>query len=80
VITSSSLYTLDAIKRILGIREGMLRAARRSGLVVYYKHGRGYVLGADWIAYVQSTIGPASSITREPKHDRCTNLADKERQ
>lgn len=43
VINPEELYTLDALKRRLGIRDATLRAARRSGLHVYYKHGRGFV-------------------------------------
>lgn len=52
VINPQELYTLDALKRRLGIRDATLRAARRSGLQVYYKHGRGFVYGHDWIKYV----------------------------
>ena len=55
VITPGELYTFDALKRRLGIRDATLRAARRSGLQVYYKHGRGYVLGQEWIRYIRST-------------------------
>ena len=54
VINPEELYTLDALKRRLGIRDAMLRAARRSGLRVYYKHGRGFIYGRDWISYVCS--------------------------
>ncbi|MBM4093714.1 MAG: hypothetical protein FJ276_30550 [Planctomycetes bacterium] len=54
VINPEELYTLDALKRRLGIRDAMLRTARRSGLRVYYKHGRGFVYGRDWISYVCS--------------------------
>jgi len=54
VISPDDLYTLEALKRQLGIKDATLRAARRAGLRVHYKHGRGFVLGADWIAYVCS--------------------------
>lgn len=59
VVNPEELYTLDALKRRLGIRDATLRAARRAGLNVYYKHGRGFVYGRDWIKYVCS---PAPSV------------------
>lgn len=51
------LYTLEAFKRRLGIKASTLRAARHAGLNVYYKHGRGYVLGREWVRYVRSSAG-----------------------
>lgn len=54
VINPEELYTLNALKRRLGFRDATLRAARRAGLQVYYKHGRGFVYGQDWITYVCS--------------------------
>lgn len=54
VINPEELYTLEALKRRLGIRDATLRSARRAGLPVYYKHGRGFIQGRDWIAYVCS--------------------------
>jgi hypothetical protein len=54
VVRPEELYTLEALKRRLGIRDATLRAARRAGLPVYYRHGRGFVHGRDWIAYVCS--------------------------
>ncbi len=55
-IEPRALYTLDAIKRRLGVKDANLRAARRAGLQVYYCHGRGYVLGHEWIRYVRSSV------------------------
>ena len=52
VINPGELYTLESLKRRLGIRDSTLRAARRAGLQVYRKHGRGYVLGQEWIRYI----------------------------
>jgi hypothetical protein len=52
VINPDELYTLRAFTRRLGIREATLRAARRSGLRVYYVHKHAYVYGRDWIDYV----------------------------
>jgi len=62
VINPEELYTLDALKRRLGIRDATLRAARRAGLQVYYKHGRGFVYGRDWIKYVCSPVASAEPI------------------
>jgi hypothetical protein len=49
------LYTLDEIKRRLHIGDAALRSARRAGLTVHYRHGRGFVLGRDWIKYIRSS-------------------------
>ena len=53
-VDPAQLYTIEALKRCLGIKDATLRAARRAGLRVSYKHGRGYILGDDWIDYVQA--------------------------
>lgn len=52
VVNPNELYTLDAFKRRLNIREATMRSARRAGLRVYYVHGQAYVYGRDWIEYV----------------------------
>ena len=52
VIHPDELYTLSAMKRRLGVREGTMRAARRAGLRVYYVHKHAYIYGRDWIEYV----------------------------
>lgn len=54
VVRQDDLYTLTEFKRRVGLSDGALRKARRSGLRVSYAHRRGYVLGRDWIDYVQS--------------------------
>lgn len=54
VVNPTELYTLEAMKQRLGIRDATLRAARRAGLRIYYKHGRGFVYGNDWITYICS--------------------------
>lgn len=55
VIYPHALYTLDALKRTLGLKDAALRTARRAGLPVYYCHGRAFVIGEDWIGYVKSS-------------------------
>ena len=52
VINPDELYTLQAFRRRLGIREATVRSARRAGLRVYYVHKHAYVYGRDWIDYV----------------------------
>ncbi len=52
VINPEELYTLDAFKRRLGVRDATLRTARRAGLRVYYVHKHAYIHGRDWIDYV----------------------------
>ena len=58
IVRADELYTLEALKKRLGIKDSTLRAARRAGLRVHYKHGRGFVHGRDWIAYVCSPNQP----------------------
>lgn len=52
VIRADEIYTLSEVKRRLDITDATLRAARRAGFKVIYKHGRGYVFGADLIGYL----------------------------
>jgi hypothetical protein len=52
VVRPDELYTLNELKHRLGITNSTLRAARRSGLRVYYLHRHAYVYGRDWIEYV----------------------------
>ena len=54
VIRPEELYTLEELKRRVHLGEAALRAARRAGLVVHYKHSRGFVVGSDWINYILS--------------------------
>jgi len=73
-VDGDRLYTLSAFKRILGITDATLRAARRSGLKVHRVHKHAYILGSDWISYVlasssqsESPISPtAPSFSAEP--------------
>ena len=59
IINPRLTYTLEAFKRLLGIKNSTLRAARRGGLYVYRVHGRGFIMGDDWIQYLRSSAGPA---------------------
>lgn len=53
LIRPDELYTLPELKRRLNITDATLRAARRAGLQVYYKHKHGFIFGADVIAYIR---------------------------
>lgn len=54
-IDEGSLYTLDEIKRRLGLGDWALRTARRRGLVVRRIGTRGYVLGKDMIEFIRQS-------------------------
>jgi hypothetical protein len=66
VINPEELYTLEAFKRRLGVRDATLRTARRAGLRVYYVHKHAYIYGRDWIDYVlKSQNGSNSESVRD---------------
>jgi hypothetical protein len=65
-INPDELYTFEAFKRRLGVREGTIRAARRAGLRVHYVHRMGYIYGRDWIDYVrQANTSPNGDSLRD---------------
>ena len=66
-IGSSDLYTVDEFKRRLGLNSMAVWRARRKGLRVYKLARQHYILGKDYIAYVE-TAGKLSRRTRQ--HDR----------
>jgi len=51
VIDANSLYTLDEVHQRLGLGKTALRTARRQGLIVKRIGRRGYVRGADLLAW-----------------------------
>lgn len=64
-ITPDELYTLRSFKQRLGITDATLRAARRAGLRVIYRHKQGFIYGRDWIDYILNSgqdglAGPTS--------------------
>jgi len=54
-IGASDLYTIEEFKRRLGLSSWAMWKARRSGLKVYHVARNRYVLGKDYIAFVEST-------------------------
>ena len=53
VIARGETYTLPDFKRRTGLGDNSLRLARRAGLRVIYAHGKAFVLGDDWHAYLE---------------------------
>jgi len=54
-VTADSLYTLAKIQDRLKLGQHALRQARRAGLRIRRIGRRGYVLGRDILAFVEST-------------------------
>lgn len=52
VVHPNELYTLRSFKQRLGVTDSTLRAARRAGLRVIYRHKQGFIYGSDWINYI----------------------------
>jgi hypothetical protein len=53
VVSTTAVYSLDALKDRLGISDAWLRTARRRGLPVLYAGKRGFVAGADFAKYLE---------------------------
>jgi len=51
-ISIDSSYTLEEFQARTGLKRDAMRGARQKGLRVIYRHNRGYVLGRDWLAYL----------------------------
>jgi len=51
-ISADQAYPLPLFTRGVGLKRHGMREARRNGLRVVHLHGRAYVLGRDWIAYL----------------------------
>ncbi len=57
-IGGNDLYTIDELKLRLGLSSWAMRRAQRQGLTVYKIARRKFVLGRDYIAYVETTGRP----------------------
>ena len=55
LIGASDLYTIAEVKRRLGLSSWEMWKARRNGLKVYKISRNQYILGKDYIAFVEST-------------------------
>lgn len=69
VITAGCAYTLSEFMARTGLARAGLRTARQKGLVVRYQGGRGFVLGSDWLAFLQKApidhSGGSDNFTRD---------------
>ena len=54
-IGASDLYTIAEVQRRLGVISWAMWRARRSGLKVYKISRQRYILGKDYIAFVESS-------------------------
>ena len=79
-VVKDRAYSLDDFKERTGLGDAGLRNARRSGLKVRYAHNRGYVLGADWIHYLenQTTVPPGPAEGVDPRQRKLFELEDSE--
>jgi hypothetical protein len=71
-IKKDSSYVLDDFKVRTGLGDAGVRKARRSGLKVRYAHNRGFILGADWIQYLedQTTVPPGPAEGVDPRQKK----------
>jgi hypothetical protein len=53
VIAADECYRLDEFCRRAGLTASAMRAARRAGLPVRRQGKRAFVIGADWIQFLQ---------------------------
>ena len=77
-IAKDRSYSLDDFKDRTGLGNAGLRNARRSGLKVRYAHNRGFVLGADWIQYLedQTTVPPGPAEGVDPRQKKLIEEED----
>lgn len=54
-IEPSVAYPLADFQARTGLGTAGLRTARKNGLRIIYRHRRGFVLGSDFIAYLNAT-------------------------
>lgn len=53
IIRAGEAYPLPVFKRISGLRDAAMRAARRNGLPIRKVGTRSYILGDDWLRFLQ---------------------------
>lgn len=58
-IRADAVYTLPDFQRITGLGTKAVRRARRQGLRVCRVGRCAYVVGSDWLAYLNQTVGQA---------------------
>jgi hypothetical protein len=53
-VLADAVFPKELFKLLADIGESAFQAARKNGLRVINVHGRAYVLGKDWISYLES--------------------------
>ena len=64
-IDPATCYPLADFQRRTGFGDAAMRAARKAGLRVIYVHKRPFILGADFILYLQEA-GEVPEVTNSP--------------
>lgn len=64
VIDPGRLYSLETFQKVSGLKRAALAAARQNGLVVLRANGRGWILGQDFIRYLQNQNAERSAKPR----------------
>jgi hypothetical protein len=77
-IAKDRSYSLDDFKVRTGLGDAGLRNARRSGLTVRYAHNRAFIIGADWLRYLedQSTVPPGPAEGVDPRQRKTSEGED----
>ena len=57
-IESGRAYTLPAFRQVTGLGLAAMRTARRRGLRVRHAHGKAFVVGADFLDYLDQYDRP----------------------
>ena len=62
-VASDCSYPLSGFTKLVGLKRHAMRAARKAAnergiTLVRYKHGRAFVLGADWLEYLATDDTP----------------------
>ena len=69
-ISVDAIYGLDDFMERTGLKRDAMRAARRNGLRVIYRHNRGFVTGRDWLSYLSRDIQcSADKVETENGHE-----------
>lgn len=81
LITDKDLYTIKEFKRRLGLSTLAILLARINGLPVHKINGKKFILGKDFIAYLESRKYPMGRQTAGsiPKCPHCHGLASPQR-
>lgn len=59
-IQANAAYPLPVFSRLTGMKATALRSARRAGLRVCDAGGRRWIIGSDWLAYLDRINPPAA--------------------